>query len=66
MSAASRAQIALEHRVERLEQHVEDLTRAVERLNALVLAQRHDDHVIEAFGSYDGSALPSVDLHLDS
>ena len=65
MSAAQRSQAALEHRVEQLEQHVNDLTLAVERLNQVIVESRRDGHIVEAFGGSDDHALPSVDLRLN-
>ena len=66
MSAASLAHSALERRVQKLEQHADDLTRAVERLNQILLDSRHFGHVVEVFrdSTHDGG-LPSVDLRVD-
>lgn len=66
MSEQSRAHAALERRVEKLEQHVDDLTRAVERLTQLQLDGRPDDHVVEAFRTSHGDGgVPSIDLRVD-
>lgn len=66
MSEQSRAHAALERRVEKLEQHVDDLTRAVERLTQLQLDGRSDGYVVEAFRtSHDDGGLPSIDLRVD-
>ena len=66
MTAESRAHTTLQRRIEKLEQHVDDLTRAVERLNEFVLDGRHTDPVVEVYrtAARDGR-VPSIDLRGD-
>lgn len=65
MNSASRSLTTLEQRIERLEQRVSDLTRVVERLNQMMVEERHDGHVVETFGRSADHGLPSVNLRLD-
>ena len=66
MSEASRVHHTLERRIVRLEQHVDDLTRAVERLNEALIEDRNDDHVLELFDGHrhDGT-LPELGRRVD-
>ena len=63
MSADLRAHHVLEHRLEKLEQHVDDLTRAVAKLTEMLLEGRHDEAIVEVYhrSSPDGG-VPAIDL----